>query len=274
MRSSWSGALEVSPFLTLPIRLGNAVHDNRVKLRRVRKDDGAEFKSVRTAEDGKEVLWADTRQAYDAPDGSLVILEDDEVKDTRGDLDKIARVIEFTDPSNLPGMQAARTAYWVQPEPGGEAGYAMLASTMHETGKVAIVRYAMRDREALAVLHAEEGYLLLQGLEWDSDLVRPDFPAPMDRSTDAERRLANTLVMEMSAKYDHAAQVDQSREKLMELINSKVKGGKGISAPPKAGIKTTQPTNLADALRASVEAHKGTDNPPVKTRGNTRRKAA
>lgn len=272
MRSNWTGALSVS-LVNLPIKLGSTTKNNSLDLHMVRKADGSRIKFLRVAEADvsqsgplKEVPWNDITKSYEAADGSLVILNKDELATPTN---KVAEVETFTDEMNIPPMSAKNT-YWVQPDLGGDKVYALLATALQETGKVAVLKFAMRDRESQAVLRARDGYLTLEVLEWDADLIRPDFPAPADTASEQDHQLVKRMIEDMTTKYDHTAQTDTYAEHVMEIVNSKIDAGDFIK-PPATVTKGRMPVDLTAALQASVDAQKAKATVPAP---RTRKKAA
>ncbi len=254
MKSLWSGAISVS-LINIPVKLGSAVKKGGLDLKMVRMEDGSPIKFTRVAEaDGKEVPWDKIGKGYYAPDGSLVVLSDQEIKDAYGEKNRVAKLVMFTDASNIPPM-AVKSSYWVQPATGGEKTYALLADALRRTGKVAVLQYAMRDRVNIAVLRPHDGYLSLESLEWEADLIRPDFAAPPQTATEDEQDLALKLIESMTEKYDHSAQTDESAEKVMAVIDAKITTGQAIAAPGRPENVGT-PVDFAAQLKAAVEAQK------------------
>jgi DNA end-binding protein Ku len=271
VRSVWTGAIEVIAGLNMPIKLGSATKDNKLGLHMVRKSDGSRVKQQYIAEkDGEEVPFDKSAKGYDAPDGSLVILDKPDFEKAFGPKNRVATVLMFTDEANIPPM-AAKTAYWVQPDIGGEKTYALFADLLQSTGKVAVLTFAMRQREAVAVLRPHDGYLALESLEWDTDILRPDFAAPPQTASDTDRELASQLIATMDGKYDHAAQIDRSAESLNTVIQEKIEAGQVVAPPPRPD-NVGAPQDLTAMLTAAVNAQKKPE--PAKARSTNRKKAA
>jgi DNA end-binding protein Ku len=259
------------------MKLGSSVKANK-GLRQVRVKDGAKIEYLRHAQgETEEVPWDQIGKGYDAPDGSLVVMTDDEQKAVYGEKNRVAKVLMFTDASHVPPM-AAKTCYWVQPDTGGEKVYALLASSLQATGKVAVIEFAMRQKMEIAVLRPLDGFLALESLEWDADLIRPDFNAPADVATEQEHELARNLIQDMSGKYDHSEQRDVSREAMMAAIQAKLDTGQ-VLRPASVQGSGPAPLDLTAQLQAAVEAQKpkeGETQPvpkPRAQRATTRRKA-
>jgi DNA end-binding protein Ku len=272
LRSTWRGSISLS-LINVPVKLGSTSTDGNLGLHQVDKRDGSRIKYVKVnAVTGEEVAWANIAKGYDSSDGSMVVLDDTDMKKVHGDPSRVAEILMFTDAGNIPPL-AVKSSAWVQPDTGGERTYALLASVMQETGKVAVLKYKMRDRESVAVLRASDGYLALETLEYDSDLIRPDFSAPADTSLDKDRALAHDLIKSMEGKYDHSTQADPAGEALQEVIRAKIEAGQVVRAQPE-GTSTGTPADLTAVLKAAVDAKKQEYAPAPKTRGGGRRKAA
>jgi DNA end-binding protein Ku len=273
-KSLWTGVVQFGP-LNMPVKLGSAVKDNKLGLHRVDPEDGTRLKMINVREDdGREVPWDKIAKGFDAPDGSTVVLTKEDFKTAYGEKNRIASVLMFTDAANIPPM-SAKTSYWIQPDIGGEKPYRLIAEELQRAGKVAVVRFAMREREAIAVIRPQEGYLSLESLEFDMDMLRPDFAVPPDTASDAERELTRQFIGLATEKYDHSAQADTSSEALQAVITAKIGRGQVIQAPSRPEGAGRAPQDLAATLQAAVNAHKGKGTPPAATaRKRTSRKAA
>lgn len=253
IKSIWSGDISLS-FLDVPVRLGSRVKDSSPELHQVRRGDGSPVRYRRVAEadgpDGPEVPSLDIVKAYTAPNGSLVMLTPEELK---FGYDKRVSVITFAGEGDVPPL-SSKSAYWVEPAKSGARAYALLAHSLQVSGKVAIVEFAMRESMSIAVLRAVDGYLAIETLEFDSDLLKPDFAAPANTASEAEQGLMLQMIEGMSAGYDHAAQADRTAEAKMALIQGKIERGEVTAAPARPG--GAPPQDLTAMLTAAVEAQK------------------
>jgi DNA end-binding protein Ku len=253
IRSMWKGSFGIS-LLNVPVKLGAAVSDNDLKLHQHRKSDGSRIKYVRVAEaDGQEVPYSDIVKGAEAVDGSVVLLTDDDLNEAFGEKSRNAKILMFTDPQSIPRVAAGK-AYVVQPDTGGEKTYALLAGSLQRTGKVAVVTIALRQRERLALIYSDGGYLYMETLEWSDDVRTPDFTAPDVEITAAEADMADHLVAAMSGDFDYSAHHDESKQRLAELVAKKAETGQAISS---ATPDTHSPApDIASALEASLSALK------------------
>lgn len=256
MRHIWTGTLTVAA-LTFPVSLGNAVsREDDFDLHQVRRSDGSRIRMKRYAEadgpDGPEIDFSDTARGYDTGTGQTVILEKEDFARAYGEKDKQVKVEMFTDASGLP-RTAHETSYYVEPGEGGKRAYAMLAQAMLRAGKAAVVSFAVRQREATGLLYAtDEGYLVLERLQWAADVKRPDFTLAVPEFTDAENAMTDTFVKTFSGTLDWTAYTDKSRENLAAVIQGKLETGQALGTPAVPSA-VTPPQDIMAVLTASVE---------------------
>lgn len=261
MRSMWKGSFGIS-LLNIPVKLGAAVGDGDLKLHQHRRSDGSRIKYIRTAEvDGAEVPYSEIVKGAEAPDGSVVLLEDDDLEKAFGEKSRNASILMFTDPVSIPRVAAGK-AYVVQPDIGGEKTYKLLAESLQRTGKVAIVTIALRQRERMALVYAEDGYLYMESLEWVDDVRTPDFAVPDATVTDAEAAMADQLIESMTGEFDYSAYHDESKVRLAELVAAKVETGQAIAGAGTPKASTSAP-DVSAALEASIKALKAAKEVPA-----------
>ena len=254
MRSSWKGTLGFS-MLAIPVNLGGAVGSNDIETHQY-APDGSKIKYRRVSEKtGEEVAYKDIRMGYACPDGNLVFLTDADFEDAYGKVSREAEILMFTDASNVPDMAKSKP-FFVQPGKGGEKPYALLVAALRKTGKVAIIKFGMQKRKRLGALSpTDDGYLVLEQLEWAQDIRKPDFAAPDPVIKDVELDMATQLIDSMSKDYDHDAQADDSQAKLNELISSRVERGQ-VTGGFVAQRPGADAMDIMAALTASIEANR------------------
>jgi DNA end-binding protein Ku len=151
---------------------------------------------------------------------------------------------------------AHESTYVVQPSgKGAEQAYAVLAEALRRSGKMAVVSVAVRKRAALALLYpGENGYLVLERLQWAASVGTPPFEAPAGAPEDMIEAAQNLIGL--SAKpFDWTAQEDTSAKALAGVIQAKIETGQVTGTPVAPGTGAS-PAGLMAALAASVEAAK------------------
>lgn len=266
MRSIWTGTIGYGP-LVLPVKLGTVVTEERTELHQVRRSDGSRINFRRfAAADGKEVPYSEVAKGYIMPDSRVVVLEDADFEEAFGGKSREAKILSFTDAAQVP-RSAAASSYYVQPGKGAEKAYALIAEAMKRAGKTAVVSFAMREREALALLYTDgNGYLVLERLHWAAEVKKPDFEAPgTGLLSETDIALTENLVTEMTGTFDWTGKADESEERLARVIQAKAETGQALGIPAAPGSNEA-PGDLEAQLKAAVETAKAAKAPARKPR--------
>ena len=161
-----------------------------------------------------------------------------------------------TPADQLDSILCAR-AYYTEPEPAGLRAYALLRDALERSGRVAIARVALRQRESLAALRSREGVMVLETLLWPDEIRVPDFEF-LEQDIEVrsqELRMAASLIDSMTVDFDPSQYRDGYRDALEELVAAKMQGHEVVRPHPRA---EEGGGSLADALRASLAAAKDT----------------
>src|SRR5260370_10350553 len=150
-------------------------------------------------------------------------------------------------------------AYYLEPEQAGGRAYVLFRDALDKSGKVAVAKVALRQREALGALRVREGVLTLETLLWPDEVRKPDF-AFLDEDIEVrsqELKMAASLIDTMTEDFEPDQYRDAYREALEAVVQAKVEGNDVVRP---AGLDTlepkAQPADLTEILRASVAAVK------------------
>jgi non-homologous end joining protein Ku len=66
-------------------------------------------------------------------------------------------------------------SYYLEPEAQGTKPYVLLRDALEGSGKVAVVKVALRQRESLATLRVRDGVFVLEMMLWPDEIRQPDF---------------------------------------------------------------------------------------------------
>jgi len=135
----------------------------------------------------------------------------------------------------------------------------LFRDALEKSGKVAVAKVALRQREALAALRVREGVITLETLLWPDEVRKPDF-AFLDEDIEVrsqELKMAASLIETMTEDFDPEQYHDTYREALEAVVQAKVEGNDvvrpaGVEAPE----PNKQPADLTEILRLSVAALK------------------
>jgi DNA end-binding protein Ku len=255
MRSMWKGAISFG-LVMIPIKLYAATEQKDIAFRQVHRADGGRIRFRRVCSiDGEEVPYEDVAKGYELPTGEMVVLTDSDLAELPLPTTRNIEVLHFVPAEQLDPILFNRS-YYVEPESSGERAYVLLRDALERSGKVALALVALRQRESLATLRTRDGLLVLETLLWPDEVRTPAFGFLDDHVEvrSQELKMASSLIDSMTVDFDPDAYHDSYREALQELVNAKIEG-RQLVQPEVA--QEAEPASLADALRASLAAARG-----------------
>ena len=256
MRSIWKGAISFG-LVSIPVKLYSATEERDIAFRQVHREDGGRIRYQRVCTScGKEVQYADIAKGYEMSDGSIVVLTDDDFEAVPITTNRMIDVVQFVPMESLDPIYFSKS-YYLEPEKAGIKPYVLLARALEESGKVAVVKVALRQREALAAVRVRDGVFVLETMLWPDEVREPSFGFLDDdvEVRQQELAMAGTLIESLSGEFDPEEHHDRYREALEEVIEAKVAGHE-LVAPAARPDEGGAVVDLMAALRASVDAAK------------------
>jgi Ku protein len=250
MHSMWNGAISFG-LVMIPVKLYAATEQRDVAFRQVHRTDGGRISFRRICSvDGAEVPFEQVAKGYELPDGEVVLVTDEDLADLPLPTTHSIEVLNFVPADQLDPILCARS-YYLEPEPTGARAYVLLRDALERSGKVALARVALRQRESLATLRARAGVLVLETLLWPDEVREPAFPflGGHIEVHSQEMTMAAALISSMTVDFDPSIYRDGYREALEELVAAKIQG-RDVIRPQEPGSSGS----LADVLEASLAA--------------------
>ncbi|WP_432494559.1 Ku protein [Kineococcus gypseus] len=254
-RAVWKGAVSFG-LVHVPVRLHPATVEHDIRFHQVHRSDGGRIRLRRTCEVcGEEVPLADVARAYEAPDGRVAVLAEEDLERLPVPGEHVAEVLRFVPADQVDPVLLGR-AHFVEPEPGAARAYALLRSALAATDRVALVRFALRRRESLGVLRVRGEVVVLQSLAWP-DEVQPDGFDVLRADVELrlqELRTAATLVEAMSGDLEPEQLRDEQTEVLRRLVEARLRDPAAPAPGGGGGQDAAEDVvDLLGALQRSVE---------------------
>jgi DNA end-binding protein Ku len=259
-RSMWRGAIQFG-LVTIPVKLYLATESGGIGFNLLHKKDLSRIQmKIYCPADDEVISRSDTVRGYEWSKGKYVVVTEEDLESVPL---KTVRSIEIeafvdADQAEEKGTRFVKQAYYLEPDEIGRKAFYLLKSVLAETGKTAICKIVLKDREQLAALNPFSQTMLLTTLHWPDEirsLEELNLPEDEIEIKDSERKMAEQLVASMASEFDPAQERDEYREALMKVIEAKVAGEKPEPA------KKSEPTKIGDlmaALEASVAAARET----------------
>lgn len=256
-RPVWNGTISFG-LVAIPIKLYHAVSKKSVSFNQLDQRTMSRIKLRKvSAESGEEVPDEEIIKGYEISKGRYVVVDPDELEPFIPAATHSIDLEEFVDLNTLDPAWFD-TAYIVTPDKTVKP-YALLARAMEDSGKVAIGKFVMRNKQYVAAIRAKDGHLLLSTMVFADEVVSPSAIDELNQLdgievSDREALMAEALVESLTAEFDHSKYTDAYREQVLDLIERKA-AGEEFEAPVAA--KAAPPVvDLMAALEASVKAAK------------------
>src|SRR5215212_8305077 len=261
MRAIWKGAITFG-LVNVPIKLYSATEDHDIGLHQVHDADGGRIRYERRCEVcGKVVEYAHIDKAY-AEGKTTVVLSDEDLKSLPEERSHEIEVVEFVPSEQIDEIMFDRS-YFLEPDKGASKPYALLRRALEETDRTAIVQFSLRQKTRLGALRSRGKVLMLQSLLWDDEVREADFPSLKEdmRVSPQERKMAQSLVDNMSTDFNPEKFSDEYQEQLRQLIAAKLEKGDALDTAETFGEEPEKTSDadvidLMEALRQSVERNK------------------
>jgi len=198
---------------------------------------------------------AELVKGYEFVKDQYVRVSDDELKALEGESSKLIDIAEFVPLDRVDPIYFEKT-YYLGPDKGGEKAYRLLSDAMTASERVALAKFVMRGKESLVLIRAAQNGLMLHTMYF-ADEVRSFAEIDKGESAkikDGEMALAQQLIDGLSnAEFEPERYADEYRQRVLELVNSKVEGKEIIAAGPPA--QRAQVIDLMEALKESLARH-------------------
>jgi DNA end-binding protein Ku len=253
MRAIWKGAVSFG-LVNVPVRLFAATQEHDIRFHQVHRADGGRIRQKRICSVcGEEVSFDQLAKGYEAEDGRLVVLTDEDFASLPLATGHEIDVVEFVPAQQVDPILYGRS-YYLEPDSRAAKPYALLREALETTERVAVVKVALRQRESLAVLRVRDRVIMLQTLLWPDEVRAADFPI-LAEDVDLrpqELRMAASLVDSMATDFEPDEFEDDYQKALFDLVDAKLEGAAPAPAQSTEAA-TTEVVDLLSALQASVD---------------------
>jgi len=289
-RSIWKGAISFG-LVHIPVALQSATSSDNVDFDWLdkRSMDPVGYKRVNKVT-GKEVTKENIVKGIQYEKGKYILLSEEEIKSAHPLSTQTIDIFSFVSSTEIP-LANIETPYYLAPDKRGEKVYALLRETLTETGTVGLASVILHTKQHLAAVMPIDSALVLILLRWPNEVRGLDSIELTSATTDAtlskaEKDMAKRLVADMKGKWNPTEYVDTFKEKIMDLVDTKVAEGKIEDVETEPGEeprKSADIIDLTELLKRSLGGGKKTtksadnttssDNKPALTK-TTRSKPA
>ncbi|MGE0703288.1 MAG: Ku protein [Vicinamibacterales bacterium] len=252
-RAIWTGTLSFG-LVSIPVEVHTAVRELRPRFRLLHAKDRSRVNFERVCQkEGKKVAWGDLVKGYEYEKNRFVVLTKEDFETAALEKTRRIDILDFVK-SDAPDDRFFDKPYYLVPRKGGESAYALLREAIHDSSRMGIAKFIMREVQHLAAVEAIGDALVLSILRFSDELVdTASLSFPSGRGIKKkELEMATTLVEHLAAEWDPDKYEDDYRENIMRVIKAKLKG------KPADLVSDEQPraanvVDLMERLRRSLE---------------------
>jgi len=257
MRSIWKGHIRFS-LVTIPIQIFNAVETkNNISFKQLHVKDNSRIAYKKICKScNEQVMTKDIVKGYEYEPDQYVVIKPEEINSLKLKSTKAIDIEAFV---NIAEVHPSRyeAVYYVGPN-GTVASktYNLFCKTLEKTGKAAIGRIILREKEDVVLLTTHGNALIMYKLRYPYEIRSANkIPDIVETEvSDAELQLAETLVNSLEMGFDKVDFGDRYRDALMDLVQSKIEGKEIISIVDDAEEKPV--VDIMSALQASIDQAK------------------
>jgi DNA end-binding protein Ku len=252
-RPIWRGHLRLA-LVSCPVALYSVKHDRgSIKFNLINPETGNRIRMITVdAETEKEVERRNLVKGYEFKKNTYVLMTNEDFESVKVESSEVMTIEKFVDASSIDPLYYD-SGYYLAPD--GKAGrdvYQILREAISRTGRVALSRVVIGQRERVIALRLYEKGLAAHTLHEQRDLNDAsglfDDPVPVDEEM---VKLATQLVDRQTAVYEPADIEDRYETRLRAMLDAKLKG-EGIELDATPEPPATNVVDLMAALRRSI----------------------
>jgi len=252
-RAVWSGSLSIG-LVNIPVRAVPITIEKRTGFRMLHKKCNTPISYRKFCGEGDEVPQSEIAYGYKLERDKYLVLNKKEIDSAKPKSSKVIELDRFINFFQADPHYFERT-YLLIPD-GSDMAYSLLRKTLEKTGKAAIGKMTMSSRERIVLVHFYREAVVATILRYQDEVLDPsDRPeiANLPEPGEKELALARDIVDRLTGEMDLSLYHDRYRERIDELISSKLKG-EVVHLEKKAGRPPAK--SLMEALKETAQSLK------------------
>jgi len=250
-RPIWSGTISFG-LVSVPVRMYTATSSQELRFHFLDRRDMSPIGYDKVnKETGESVEPENIIRGFEVDKGRFVEVTEEDIDRLDVELTHAIDICDFVSIDEIDPLYF-RKGYYLLPQDGAERPYRLLVKALDETGRVAIAKVVIRNKQHLACVRPVADTLVLETMYYADEVRQPE-AAPTPQVRAAEVEMAKTLIENLAAKWDPERYHDRYRNELLDLLQKKAEGE---PLPEPAEEEGGEVVDLMEALRQSVAATK------------------
>ncbi len=253
LQGMWSGTISFS-LVAIPVQLVRAVTPGRISFRLLHATDYAPLARRMVCPDhGGPVPAEEIVRGYEIAPEHYLTVSDEELESLTPERSRTIEILDFIDLHDIDPLYFDRP-YHLVPRKGGEKAYQLLAEAMEQTGRAGLAKFVLAEREHLVAVRSSGGALSLVTLHYSEELLAGGTVVPASAAPADVKERITADVEALRAEFEPAKYADVRRQRLLEIIERKLREGAPVEAPPVTVAEGEGPPDLVAALEDIMRA--------------------
>ena len=255
MRAIWKGSINFG-LVFIPVAVYPATREEKISFKQLRATDLSPIRYKKVAEaDQKEVSSDQIVKGYEIEKGRWVTLSDEDFQKVKIESTHSVEITDFVEQAQI-NPKFFYKPYFLEPQKGGEKGYALLHKALSDTGKIGIAKVAISSREYLAAVKPDGLFLILELMHFAHEVLEPEtLKSAADKEVSPkELEMAKALIAAMTTDWEPTKYKDQYQNAVMEMIEEKAQK----RAPSEKPVAPKAMPNVVDLVAVLQESLRNT----------------
>ncbi len=255
-RSIWNGAISFG-MVVIPVKLYPATDSKDINFVNLHSTCENRVRQPRycphceTQVESNEII-----RAYEYAKDQYIKIDDSDFDDLPVPSRHTIEIKQFVDLATVDPVFYDKS-YSLEPQEIGVKPFYLLKQVLDSSGKVAIAKVSIRQKENLCLIRPFEQGLMMETMHYPDEvrgMNELNLPEEETEITKQEIVMATALVDQLTGEFDLSLFRDEYRIALEQVIEAKLTGGAPATATPVSSQGKVG--SLMDALRASIESTK------------------
>ena len=255
-RSIWKGAISFG-MVAIPVKLYPATQIKSISFVTLHSTCNTRLRQKRyCSTHDVEVELAEVSKGYEYAKDQYLVMEESDFQSLPVPSTHTVEITQFVDLKEVDPVYFERS-YVLEPETVGEKPFALLRKTLQNTGRVAVAKVSLRQKERLCTLRPYGQAIMMETMYYPDEIrALEDLSLPEEDSlvSDQELQMADTLVDQLTGSFDPEQHQDEYRAALERAIEAKLTSTEPLIAAP--APERGKVVDLMAALRDSIESVK------------------
>jgi len=229
------------------------------------------YRAASADSESEAIEASDLVKGYEYAQGQYVVLDEQDLRNLVPTTATEMQIVEFVRFTEIDPVYL-ETSYYLLPDESGEKAYALLFDSMRTTGFAAIGHLTMHRRDHVIIVRSGKSGLIAHTMFYPDEVrVSEEFGTDTSLVVAKESELAKSLIQALAKPFDPAQFKNNFRERLQQLIESKIEGREVAQVEP---ARQPRVVDIMDALKRSLEEAKAATRKPMGGEGLEKKRRA